>query len=110
MTRIRQRSDKKGIQIDYEFADKRIRKTIRPFPLADLVTVPCVYFLMDGEECVYVGKTVSLPSRIYDHIKSEKKFESVYYLEISETEYEYIEGVIISSLKPKYNKQIENNR
>ena len=95
------------LQIDYKGSNgKRIRKTVKPFPLSNWIGLPCIYFLMNGKECVYVGKTINLPCRLQNHLKDKGKiFDGIYYLEVSENDINEIERDIINSIKPEQNRQ-----
>jgi len=55
--------------------------------------VPCVYFLMNGNELVYIGQTTNLKRRVFSHKRNwnctlflgdkklgEDTFDSIYYL------------------------------
>ena len=96
-----------GLQLDYcDSNGKRLRETIKPFPVANWIGLPCVYFLMEGNNCVYVGQTINLPCRLQTHLTdTEKKFDGIYYLEVSGDQLNVKEREIIRSLKPKLNKQ-----
>lgn len=68
-----------------------------------------VYFLFDGNECVYVGSSSDIWRRIPEHLRGvghtvKKKFDS---FEIFEVEDEFqmirLEYRLIQLLKPKYN-------
>ena len=95
------------LQLDYRDSNgKRVRETIKPFPVANWIGLPCVYFLMEGESCVYVGQTTNLPCRLQGHLAdNEKRFDAVYYLEVTGGKLNGKEKEIIRSLKPEYNKQ-----
>lgn len=43
---------------------------------------PCVYLLLRGGEVVYVGQSVSLPTRIETHRATGKQFDAVRYFEV----------------------------
>ena len=66
---------------------------------------PGVYFLFDGDELVYVGKSKNIMARIGTHIADEQKtFDS---FEIFETDdYSRLEEFLIRLLKPKYNRVV----
>lgn len=96
-----------NLQLDfYNYGGERIRKTIKPFPLSNWLGLPCIYFLMMGDKCVYVGKTTNLPCRLQHHIKdTNKHFDGVYYLETKKIDLLEFEADIIFSLKPEHNKK-----
>lgn len=64
-----------------------------------------VYFLLDGDEVVYVGKTSQpWPKRILDHIKNGAiDFDDVWRLEVDESSLNDVELKYIKKFKPKYN-------
>lgn len=64
---------------------------------------PCIYFLFNGNELVYIGKSDNVYKRIGDHIaEGSKKFDRWEYIETYDNE--LLEAHLISILKPKYNK------
>ncbi len=65
----------------------------------------CVYFLFDGDELVYIGKTTNLYYRIGQHVADGyKKFDR---FEVFETDdQDRLEEFLIRLLKPKYNKVV----
>ncbi len=66
-----------------------------------------VYFLISGNEIVYVGQSVNIPSRIEQHKKDQQKtFDRYYYIECKVTELDVVEGRYIRKFMPKYNKVI----
>jgi len=67
---------------------------------------PVVYFLVSGLDVVYVGKTISLPSRIDSHLSDvSKTFDEILYVELLEDQLNEIEQKLIRFYKPKYNIQ-----
>lgn len=64
-------------------------------PYADM-SRPQVYFLIDGDRIVYVGKTMRAGSRLHLHVADGKKFDRVAFIEcesveqMSELEFAYI--------------------
>ncbi|MCE5172520.1 hypothetical protein LQV63_24915 [Paenibacillus profundus] len=65
-----------------------------------------VYFLLMGEEIVYVGQTTSpWPARILQHLKSgDKEFDDVWYLEVDRPSVSRVETEFIRKFQPKYNR------
>ena len=91
-----------------------------PFHLVD---GPVVYFLMSGDECVYVGSSQNFLSRIAQHqrtmrAKPKRHFDSVRYISVSAEEMLSIELHWILELLPRHNrsrfrgstKRVENSR
>lgn len=67
---------------------------------------PSVYFLLDKNIIVYVGKSIDPKSRIEIH-KGNKKFDGYYILNCSsEEEMNNLEGFYIFKYTPKYNKSL----
>lgn len=65
-----------------------------------------VYFLIDGDEVVYVGITSDIHNRIIQHIQENKKvFNRYAFIECEDGHCE-IEANYIAKLKPKYNKKL----
>jgi len=65
---------------------------------------PCVYFLMQGEEVVYVGQTNCLPDRIIWHRRDKKVFDGVWFLPVDAGDLVLLEGRYIDRFRPRYNK------
>jgi hypothetical protein len=63
-----------------------------------------IYFLLQNDIVVYVGKALNIFSRIRQHLKSDKIFNKVYYLEFQEEELYAKENEFISKFVPLYNK------
>jgi hypothetical protein len=65
-----------------------------------------VYFLLKGDEVVYVGKSVNSEKRVFDHVGSEKDFDSYCFIPC-ESEYHDdlldMEAQYILKYLPKYN-------
>ena len=65
---------------------------------------PCVYFLVDVDEIVYVGKSVNIYNRISGHqSEGEKIYTRVLYIPVYEGDLDKVERGFIDSLDPKYN-------
>lgn len=66
-----------------------------------------IYFLFDGDEVVYIGRTTYGIDRVYRHRTEAggyKEFDSVTMLECELRELEEMERKWIRRLKPRYNK------
>lgn len=67
-------------------------------------TVPGIYFLIDGQEVVYVGQSMNLPLRIHQHRRAnEKKFDRFTVYPCPAKLLDKIERHYIQLLRPKYN-------
>lgn len=63
-----------------------------------------VYFLISGNEIVYVGQSADVVRRVNEHFdRGRKKFDSVMYLPCSLGEVDEIEEHFIKALTPRYN-------
>lgn len=71
--------------------------------LEEQIIPPGVYFLVRGDEVVYVGQSVQIPSRISSHRQGGKVFDLVFYLTCPAAELDAIESAFIRALKPKLN-------
>lgn len=71
------------------------------------IQTPIIYFLIDGENVVYVGQSKIGLSRPYQHMN--KKFDKVSFFRCEENELDYLETKFIQKYKPKYNKAILNS-
>jgi hypothetical protein len=60
-----------------------------------------VYFLVQGEEVVYVGQSVNIYSRISQH--SDKKFEKYAFVPCEADHLDKLESLYIHTLKPRLN-------
>jgi len=74
-----------------------------------------IYALIDKDTIVYIGQTRILPSRLGQHLKSAKRFDSWSVIEnlgvdITAKEVCLIENNYIKRLKPKYNKALNPKR
>lgn len=70
---------------------------------------PCVYFLMHEGRIIYVGQTVKLPLRIYQHRRGEgrfpaKVFDRVLYLHVVPARLLSAEKYFIDLLQPELNR------
>ena len=66
---------------------------------------PCVYFLVHGNELVYIGQALHLPKRLFEHQRMGKVFDQVYFLEVPKSELNKIERMFIREIETKYNKE-----
>ena len=63
-----------------------------------------VYFLLQGEEVVYVGQTTQGYSRILQH--KDKIFDKVRYIECTKDDLDTLESEYILKYSPLYNKTV----
>jgi len=74
-----------------------------------------IYALINKDEIVYIGQTKCIPSRLGQHLNSNKKFDSWAIVEnlganTTAKEVCLIESNYIKKLKPKYNKILNRKR
>lgn len=73
-----------------------------------------VYFLMDGEECIYVGSSMRLLSRLGAHLwrklnQSEFHFDHIRYVHVSRKKMAKTERYWIKTLRPRFNGSVAGN-
>ena len=68
-----------------------------------IINPPCVYFLLEGVEIVYVGQSINVAARVNQHIQ-DKDFNKVLYLPVVKENLDVVERFFIERLQPKYNK------
>ena len=72
--------------------------------------ITAIYFLIDGDDVVYVGKSIDLVSRILKHrSENRKKFTRYAYIRCDEIDLVDMEAAYIAKFAPKYNKQLSKN-
>lgn len=64
-----------------------------------------IYFLIDGEEIVYVGQSLDIFTRIQIHKATGKVFDRYYYIECEESALNELEAEHIVKFAPKYNSK-----
>lgn len=63
-----------------------------------------VYFLIEGQDVVYVGQSADVVRRVNEHLdRGRKKFDAAMYLTCSLGELDELEEHFIKALKPRYN-------
>ena len=67
---------------------------------------PGIYLLIDNDEIVYVGKSLTPEQRVGTHQYSDKNFDSYYIVSCNEEELQNLEAKYIFKYHPKYNKII----
>lgn len=85
-----------------------------PQAVVPITRSPHIYFLMDGNEVVYIGQTEWLLSRVATHIRGshstkEKQFDGVCVYPVSRDRMSFLEMLNIRHYRPKYNKDIYPN-
>lgn len=67
-----------------------------------------VYFLISGDEIVYVGQSRNVHARIASHMTT-KTFDRVAVLRVAPDQLDFVESVYILALKPRLNGQPPRN-
>lgn len=70
---------------------------------------PCIYFLYQDKEVVYVGQTMMGLKRVLNHFP-EKKFDSVGLMRCEVEKLNEVETYYIAKFKPIYNKALTNTQ
>jgi len=79
---------------------------LKSFSIEEAFFKPCIYYLMAGENIVYIGETESLMGRLSDHIKENKKvFDKIQFVWFNGSRAERLqkEKEEIKFHKPHYN-------
>ena len=67
-----------------------------------------IYFLINKNEIVYIGRSLNLMSRIGSHIKEGAKiFDSFRLLKCDEHYIDLLENILINEIRPKYNIAVD---
>lgn len=64
-----------------------------------------VYFLVDGQQVVYVGQTTNLAARVRDHLRDGKQYRRVLFVSVAREQMDSVELHWITKLDPKYNRR-----
>jgi hypothetical protein len=105
-----------------------IASQCRPLDLGPRVRTGAVYFLVSGDEIVYVGQTLNVEQRIAWHVEQSKiptivddktkhewpnhrckVFDRAFALDVPEARLRPIENVLIRRLWPRYNRRATNH-
>ena len=69
-----------------------------------------VYFLVKGDEVVYVGSSVNVLERVSKHAsgstETDKDFDGSFAVFLPERDIRWAEACLINSLKPTHNRQV----
>lgn len=69
-----------------------------------------VYFLIKDKEIVYVGQSIKVHCRLYEHYRGTKhQFDSVSVIETSSDALDFVESFYIHMLKPKGNRKVDQS-
>lgn len=84
---------------------KFMASALQQLPVA---TPSGVYFLCLGNEIVYVGQSLNPYQRIGGHVVSGKKFDRIFFIPVPAAELDWMESVMIHTLKPALNGRHDN--
>lgn len=100
---IQKLSELKSIVNDIPEQLKEVKYGVSEFNISD--NIPKVYFLVDDNKIVYVGKTEKkLLLRISDHVRTKRNcFNRVFYTDVQPGFLDYVEQKYIKMFKPIYN-------
>jgi hypothetical protein len=65
-------------------------------------SVPGVYFLVLGDQVVYIGQSVNPPMRVSQHRKN-KEFSNAFFIPVIKSELDAVEGALIRLMNPPLN-------
>lgn len=91
--------------IGEEFSLNLIVRLAAPVVWPDHKT-SAIYFLLDENEIVYIGKTTDLRSRFIQHSKTNKVFNRYFYIFCDRDNLTKTEALLIRKFNPKYNISI----
>ena len=87
---------------------------VAALPRFDAVSGSCgVYFLFDGDECVYVGKSLQVHTRVREHRAnnaSKKEFDTYAFIPCKAAKLDELEAHYIAMMKPKFNESLNPDR
>lgn len=91
----------------FRFASDYIVSNSSPYDPRDAVETECgIYFLIDADKIVYVGQSIYVDSRIFEHHKSGKRFDRVFTFELHHMFLNIIESQYINTLMPALNEKV----
>lgn len=92
---------------DYPEELKEVHASLLEYTLFN--KMPCVYFLINFGEIVYVGRSRQMPGRVYQHMRGDrdsapKVFNRVLYLHVEDEKLDQAEAYFIKLLNPPLNR------
>ncbi len=74
--------------------------------IEDNLKIQGVYFLIQNSNVVYIGKTIDMKARLFDHITNKKrKFDECYMYKVeNKADMGILELIMIDKYKPRDNK------
>ncbi len=107
--RLRQRARAGFLRRARELTAETVPPALREFAgrLVD-VPVPCtghplIYFLLEGDQVVYVGQTTSIETRLAQHVGLHKAFDRVLAMPVPAADLGAVERTLICQLLPALN-------
>lgn len=72
--------------------------------------IPSIYFLYKKNELIYIGKSITLFSRLCGHLHNNKKFDKIKIFELKNiSDMHIIEPYLIIKFNPKLNKEFNSS-
>ncbi len=68
-----------------------------------------VYFLLDGDEIVYVGRSDNIFARVGNHVNGDMTFNGVYWVPAAGLDQVRLEQLYVGRFAPKYNTYLAAN-
>lgn len=68
------------------------------------ISRPGIYFLLIGQEVMYVGQSMNVSGRIAKHAINGREFDSFVAIACEEDDLDFLEQHYITTLKPRWNK------
>ena len=92
----------------FQMTNQEIKYKVRGLKMGIDEVPQGIYFLLDGDEIVYVGQSKNIFARIGDHVRGSKDFDSFTFidLDIDGDDLNLAEAELIYRLEPKYNKNV----
>lgn len=107
-----------GVEAWYEQASSAAAPSlpleVAALPRFDAVSGSCgVYFLFSGDECVYVGKSLQVHTRVREHRtknSTKKEFDSYAFIPCEAGKLDELEAHYIAMMRPRLNESLNPDR
>ena len=83
---------------------KSYEKHLIPVSISELMP-PCIYFLIERNELVYIGQSIDVIARLRQH-QNDKKFSAVYVLPVAAEDLDAVEAALIRRHRPPLNSTL----
>lgn len=71
---------------------------------------PGIYFLVEGDEVIYIGQSINPIGRVISHALNGKKFSAAYTVPVFGGSMNQTEGALIRLFRPRENGHTQNGR